>query len=160
MCRCFIIFYFYAFVQSIFFFTDDFIGSKFVARQHASCPHFELQNVLLLLIFVQFCLLFIGSFLSQNILKGYDPTSAGWKRALQGMAPPQFKDDWRMLTQFVADSVASVRRRDTQRAQEKYAGAEGWVDWVPVSDDKATNLLLDDQCLRCAMPEKLEEDEK
>ena len=100
---------------------------------------------------MQFCFLFIGSFLSQNILKGYDPTSAGWKRALQGMAPPQFKDDWRMLTQFVADSVASVRRRDTQRAQEKYAGAEGWVDWVPVSDDKATNLLLDDQCLRCAM---------
>ncbi len=62
---------------------------------------------------------------SQNILKGYDPTSAGWKRALQGMAPPQFKDEWCMLTQFLADSVASVRRRDTQWAQEKYAGAEG-----------------------------------
>jgi hypothetical protein len=139
------------FVQSNLFFTDDFIGSKFAARQHASCHHSELQNVILLLIFVQFCFLFIGSFLSQNILKGYDPTSAGWKRALQGMAPPQFKDDWRMLTQFVADSVASVRRRDTQRAQEKYAGAEGWVDWVPVSDDQATNLLLDDQSTRCAM---------
>ena len=93
----------------------------------------------------------MGSFLSQNILKGYDPTSAGWKRALQGMAPPQFKDDWRMLTQFVEDSVASVRKRDTERAQEKYAGAEGWVDWVPVDDDEAIALLLNDQCRRCAM---------
>lgn len=89
--------------------------------------------------------------MSQNILKGYDPTSPGWKRALQGMAPPQFKDDWRMLPQFVAYSVASVRRRDTRKARKKYAGAVGWVDWVPVSDAEATNLLLDDQCLRCAM---------
>jgi hypothetical protein len=50
----------------------------------------------------------MGSFLSQNILKGYDPTSAGWKHALQGMAPPQFKDDWRMLTQFVKDSASKT----------------------------------------------------
>ena len=57
----------------------------------------------------------------------------------------------RLLTQFVADSVASLRRGDMQRAQEKYAGADGWVDWVPVSDDQATNLLLDDQSTRCAM---------
>jgi hypothetical protein len=57
----------------------------------------------------------------------------------------------RLLTQFVADSVASLRRGDMQRAQEKYAGAESWADWVPVSNDKATNLLLGDQCLRCAM---------
>ena len=34
------------------------------------------------------------------------------------------------------------------QAQEKYAGAEGWVDWVPVRDDEAIALLLDDQCLR------------
>ena len=93
----------------------------------------------------------MGSFLSQNILKEYDPTSAGWKRALQGMAPPQFEDDWGLLTQFVKDSVASVRKRDTERAQEKYAGAEGWDDWDPVRDDEAIDLLLDDQCLRCAM---------
>ncbi len=115
--------------------------------------------VILLFLFVQFCFSFMGSFLSQNILKGYDPTSARWKLALQGMAPPLALqgmappqvDDWDTLIQFVAKSVASVRRRDTQRAQEKYAGAEGWDDWDPVRDDEAIDLLLDDQCLRCAM---------
>jgi hypothetical protein len=50
---------FYCVCPIQFFFTDDFIGNKFAARQHASCP---LQNVILLLIFVQFCFLFIGSF--------------------------------------------------------------------------------------------------
>lgn len=89
--------------------------------------------------------------MSQNILKGFDPTSSGWKRALQGMGLPPIRDDMRLLTQFVHNLVRSVRRRDMQRAQEKFAGVEGWVDWVPVSDDEAIDLLLDDQCIRCAI---------
>ena len=40
--------YFFIFMRlsnPIVFFTDDFIGSKFVAGQHASCSYSELQNV-------------------------------------------------------------------------------------------------------------------
>jgi hypothetical protein len=56
---------------------------------------------------------------------------------LHGMGPPQIRDDMRLLTQFVHNLVGSVRRRDMRRAQIKYAGVEGWIDWVPVSDDRA-----------------------
>lgn len=85
------------------------------------------------------------------MLKGFDPTSSGWKRALQGMGLPQFRDDWGLFTQYVKHSLGSIRRRDEQRAQDKFAGVEGWIDWVPVSDDDAIDLLLNDQCLRCAI---------
>ena len=106
---------------------------------------------ILLFINVQVSFLFIGSFLSQNILKGFDPASSGWKRALQGMGLPHFRDDWTRLTQHVHRSVVSVRSRDQQKASDKFAGVEGWIDWVPVSDDEAIDLLLNEQCLRCAI---------
>ena len=119
-------FYFYAFVQSncLFLQMTSLAANLLLGNMPvALIPSFKMC-VILSFLFVQFCFSFMSSFLSQNILQGYDPTSAGWKRTLQGMAPPQFKDDWGMCTQFVKDSVARVRKRDTQRAQEKY-GSRG-----------------------------------
>jgi hypothetical protein len=67
------------------------------------------------------------------------------------MGLPEFRDDWHLLTQHVHRSVRYVRRRDEQRASDKFAGEEEWIDWVPVSDDEAIDLLFNDQCLRCAI---------